>query len=233
MIDQDHKLDIFSRLDLLRTAVYGDAVRILPDTFLLKFPGRNGNMGNGYAIRHHNGKDLVLIDTISKEHKLELARFRESEYNINAILLTNGNLIDQAYTELSEIAAENDTQIFVHPLDSKQSQAVDITGYHDVYTHFDLSVFHTPGFTGGAIVVHCGLNGALFTGDSAVGSDYSTDEYIFRRPGIDNEQNNLALRESWRSISVDFDHMLPLQGKPQFDLTEQQRKHILNQLISI
>ncbi len=233
MIDQDQKLDIFSRLDLLRTAVYGDSVKILTDTFLLKFPRSTNSMGNGYAIRHINGKDLVLIDTIAQEHKSELARFRESGYNIKAILLTNGNLIDQAYTDLSEIAAENDTQIYVHPLDSKQSQAVDITGYHDIYTHFDLSVFHTPGFTGGSVMVHCGLNGTLFTGDSALGSDYSADDNNFIRPYIDNQQGNLALRESWRSISVDFNHILPLQGKPQFDLTEEQRQQILNQLISI
>ena len=61
MIDQEGKVDVFSRLDALRTAVYGDSVKILDDTFLMKFPKHEHRFGNAYAIRHQNRKDLVLI----------------------------------------------------------------------------------------------------------------------------------------------------------------------------
>jgi glyoxylase-like metal-dependent hydrolase (beta-lactamase superfamily II) len=233
MIDQKAKLDLYTRLDLLRTAVYGKSVKILEDTFLLKSPKDAHRFGNAYAIRHQNRKDLILIDAVREEHKMELSRLRESGYNIKAILLTHAGLIDQAYTELSEIAREFETQIFIHPLDSKQTQTIDITGFHDVYIDFDLSIFHMPGHTSGSVVIYSGVSGALFTGDSAVGSPYEMDDYKFSRPVITNKDNDLALRESWRSISVDFIHMLPLHGKPEFDLSAEQRNEIMNQLITL
>ncbi len=231
MLDTVGHLDVFSRLDALRTAVYGDSVKILHDTFLLKFPKREQRYGNGYAIRHQNRKDLVLIDTVNREHHGELVRFRESGYNIKGLLLTNKNLISQAYTELSDIARELKTEIYIHPLDSPVTNSIDITGYHDFLQDFDLTVFHTPGNTSGSVMIFSGASGALFTGDSAIGSPYEADEYFFERPPISKDESDLALRESWKSISVDFKHILPLHGKPQFDINLEKRKQILNNLI--
>jgi glyoxylase-like metal-dependent hydrolase (beta-lactamase superfamily II) len=224
------KIEVFSRLDELRTAEFGTSVKILPDTFLLKFDKHRHRFGNGYAIRHRNGKDLVLIDTVRKEHKVELSRFRENGYNIKAILLTHSDLIGQAFASLSEIAKICDTQIYIHPLDSQSTGALDITGYHDIFKEFDLSIFHTPGHTSGSVVIYCGINRALFVGDSAVGSPYDTDSYYFERPVIESDQKDLALTESWRSMSIEFEHILPLHGKPQFDLSDLDRSGILRNL---
>ncbi|WP_124980380.1 MBL fold metallo-hydrolase [Nonlabens xiamenensis] len=229
-MDKDDNVDIFTRLDELRTAVFGQSVKILPDTFLLKFEKLENRFGNAYAIRHRNRKDLVLIDTVRKEHEQELVRFRESGYDIKAILLTHSDLIGQSFDTLSNIANRFETQVYIHPLDSQSTGALDITGYHDVYKEFDLSIFHTPGHTSGSIVIYCGINKALFVGDSAVGAPYDNNAYYFERPIIENPQNDLALTESWRSMSIEFEHFLPLHGKPQFDITELERMSILRNL---
>jgi glyoxylase-like metal-dependent hydrolase (beta-lactamase superfamily II) len=226
------KLEVFSRLDELRTAVYGEPVLILPDTFLLKFPKHEHRFGNAYMIRHRNQKDIVLIDAVREEHKSAIESYKESGYEIKAILLTHRDLSGQSYKPIHEIAEDLNTNYFIHSLDSgSDDKALDITGYNDVFKEFDLSVFHTPGHTPGSVTIFCGINKALFTGDSAVGSPYENDDYYFDRPIIKSEQDDLALRESWMSMSVEFEHVLPLHGKPQFDLNEQQRKDILRNLI--
>ncbi len=226
------KIDVFSRLDELRTAVYGEPVLILPDSFLLKFDKHQHRYGNGYVIRHRNRRDLVLIDAVRPEHQSTLERYKKDGYKIKAILITHRDIVKQAYKPLHEIAEEFDSNYFIHSLDSDDNDhALNITGYHDVFKDFDLSVFHTPGHTSGSVIIYCGINKALYTGDSAVGSPYESDKYYFERPPIESDQNDLALRESWMSISVDFEHILPLHGKPQFDLSEQERIQIMRNLV--
>lgn len=233
MLTSKGNIEVLSRLEKLRAASSGDTVKILPNMWLLKSGPDQGAYNNAYAIRHKNRRDILLIDAVRPEHKSEIARFRESGYNIKAILLTNGHMIDHAYADLSDISEELDTQIYIHPLDSKQTNTIDINGYQEVFTAFDLSIFHTPGYTSGSVVIYCGINGVLLTGASAVGSAYDSDTYAFYRPVITNNDNDIALRESWRSVSVRFEHLLPLSGKPQFDITEEQYLQIMNQLIQI
>lgn len=224
------KENIFSRLDELRTATFGSSVKILPDTFLLKFDKYQFRFGNGYIIRHRNNRELVVIDAVRKEHKEELARLVESGYNIRAILLTHSDLIDQAYAPLKSIMSELDTQIYIHSLDMQSTDCRDITSYDDVFKEFDLSIFHTPGHTGGSVVIYCGIHKTLFAGDSAVGAPYESDDYYFDRPIITSDSKDFALSESWRSIVVEFQHLLPLHGKPQFDINDVQRDDILRRL---
>ncbi|MGB3591382.1 MAG: MBL fold metallo-hydrolase [Nonlabens sp.] len=221
-------VEVFSRLDELRTAVFGNPVKILPDTFLLKFDKNHYRFGNGYVLKHRNQRDLVLIDAVKEEHRETLQRYVENGFKIKAILITHRDLLEQAYKPVKDIARDLDTNYFIHPLDSNgDDRALDITGYHDTFKAFDLSIFHLPGHTNGSVVIYCGLNKALFTGDSAVGSEYGLDEYYFERPPMESAEKDLALRESWKSLSVDFAHILPLHGKPQFDLSSEQKNQII------
>ncbi|AZQ44364.1 MBL fold metallo-hydrolase [Nonlabens ponticola] len=229
-MEQVDRIDVYSRLDELRTAVFGESVKILPDTFLLKYDKHVHHFGNGYMLRHKNRHDIILIDAVIKEHKEEIARFRESGYHIKAILLTHADLISQAYDDVDNIAKDLDTTIYIHPLDKNNTQLAAIDEPNDVFDAFGIKVYHTPGHTKGSVAIYCEFNKALFTGDSAIGSPYEKDEYYFERPPIASEQADLGLRESLRSISVDFEHLLPLHGKPQFEIDDEERERIMRNL---
>jgi glyoxylase-like metal-dependent hydrolase (beta-lactamase superfamily II) len=224
------KIEVFSRLDELRTAVFGKAVKILPDTFLLKFDKHTHRFGNGYVLRQKNRKDIVLIDAVRKEHKEEIARLRESGYDIKAILLTHSDLLDQAYASVAELKEELNTNIYIHPFDRHGHDAENIMVTNDVFDAFGLKVFHTPGHTKGSVVIYCDFNKALFTGDSAIGSKYEDDDYYFERPPLESHQKDLGLQESWRTITEEFEHVLPLHGKPQFEIDDEQRTQIMRNL---
>ncbi|GAA0871689.1 hypothetical protein GCM10009117_08350 [Gangjinia marincola] len=230
----EEKLKVFSRLDQLRTAVYGHPEKILSDTFLMKIPKHVYRFGNTYAIRHLDYQKILLIDAVRPENKEALQHFKDSGYEIAGIVLTHGDLLDQAYTSLDEIANEWDTTIYMHLMDAKnQSGAVeDVMTEPDALKAFGLKVYHMPGHTSGSIMLYTGINeGMLFTGDSAVGSPYESDEYYFERPPITNEQTDYGLIEAWRSFNEPVRHMLPLHGKPQFDMTDQQQADMIRNLI--
>ncbi|WP_194852527.1 MBL fold metallo-hydrolase [Nonlabens antarcticus] len=225
------KIDIFSRLDELRTAVYGKPVKILPDTFLMKFEKNENREGNGYVMRHKNRQDIIIIDGIREEHRDELTRLKESGYNVKAVLLTNVDMLDKTYADLETIKEDLGADIYIHDLDNKGGAFKNITSNPEVFQDFGLKIIHTPGHTNGSVIIYCDFNKALFTGDSAVGSPYKEDDYYFDRPIIENDQKDLGLRESWRTITEEFEHILPLHGKPQFDLTDDERTTILRNLI--
>ncbi len=231
---ETEKIEIFSRLDELRTAIFGTVHKILPETFLMKTEKFQHRFGNTYAVRHTNGKEIILVDAVRPENKMALQGFLEKGYKISAVLLTHGDLLAQAYGSMAQIKEDlGGAPIFIHPLDmhGQEKDLKDITAKHDVLKHFDISIFHFPGHTGGSAIIHSGLNGGmLFTGDSAIGSRYELDDYSFVRPIIEEHTKDFGLAESWKNFDSDFEHVLPLHGKPQFDLEEDDRHTILRKL---
>lgn len=228
------KIEIYSRLDELRTAVFGTVHKILPETFLMKTKKFQHRFGNTYAVRHTNRKEIILIDAVRPENKEALQGFLSKGYTISAILLTHGDLLAQAYASMEQIKKDvGGAPIFIHPLDmhSQSKSLKDITAKHQVFKHFDLDVFHFPGHSGGSVVIRSGINGGMiFTGDSAIGSPYEQDDYSFVRPVIQEHTKDFALAEAWKGFAADFEHFLPQHGKPQFDLDEDERHTILRKL---
>lgn len=145
-------------------------------------------------------------------------------FTVSALLLTHSDLVDQSYTSMKQLSQDlGGAPIFIHPLDSKKSASdlEDILQKNEIFDRFAISVYHTPGHTGGSVMIHSKINnGMLFTGDSAVGSPYDVDQYYFERPPIADETRDQGLAKSWSVFTKPFKHILPLHGKPQFGLTE-------------
>ncbi|WGK64504.1 MBL fold metallo-hydrolase [Croceiramulus getboli] len=225
------RIDIFSTLDELRTAVYGDPVKILPETFLMKVKKFKHRFGNTYALRHLNRKDLILIDAIRPENKPAIDQFLDQGYQVRGILLTHGDLIKQAYADLHHISEElGNAPIFMHPLDAGEygDLITDITEPNFVLEDFGIESYHYPGHTPGSVILYSERNeGMLFAGDSAVGSPYDQDDYYFERPPIENDETDFGLAQNWKRFVKPFKHFLPLHGKPQFGLSEPQQKDII------
>ena len=228
------RIDIFTVLDDLRTAEYGVPTKILPNTFLVKFPKHIHRFGNGYILKHINRKDVLLIDVTREETKPAVAKLLEQGYTISGILLTHKGSATQAYAELDILSKDaGGAPIFIHPLDNGTQAAAtkDITAKHKVFDDFTMTIFDFPGHTAGSVVIYTEINnGMLFTGDSAVGSNYENDDYYFERPIIDNHTIDYGLAESWKAFDKYFEQILPLHGKPQFELSEGQQKDILLRL---
>lgn len=228
------KIDIFSRLDELRTAVFGTVHKILPETFLMKTGKSKDRFGNTYAIRHTNRTEIVLIDAVLPENKKALQGFLKKGYKISAVLLTSGEVLEKSYAPIEQIKKDlKGAPVFIHPLDmqGQEKELKDITSKPQVFKHFDISIYPFPGGTGGSVLIRSGLNGGmLFTGDSAIGSPYEDDSYSFERPSLNDETEDFGLAESWKNFEDDFEHFLPRHGKPQFELEEETRDDILRSL---
>ncbi len=218
-------------IETLRNLNFGFLLKILPNVHLIKVDKHQYRYGNMYIIKHPNRKSLVLIDAVRPESKIAMERFIKDDYTVDAVLLTHSDLIDQAYGDLEEISTNlGNPTFYIHPKDVKSGweDAQDIMTVPSAFSDYELNVFHFPGHTPGSSVVYSGLNnGMVFSGDSAIGSNYEKEAYYFDRPPNNADE---ALRESWQQFNKEFSHFLPLHGKPEFTLSRKRQDEILQHL---
>ena len=208
----------------------GKFAKLIPDTFIIK----TANETQGYAIRHLNRQDMVLIDTTGKGAQDGVKHLVEEGYKVKAIFLTHEGAIKNAYASLKTISEDaGGAPIFSHPVNHHDTslEVKDITTKNNVLDHFSLSVRDFPDTSGEAAVIYSEINeGMVFCGNTAVGSSYDTEEKGFKRPDIGSENKNFSLAEGWRSYMREFRYFFPYKGKPAFNLTEGEQKDIVLQL---
>ncbi|MUP45712.1 hypothetical protein E0K83_08135 [Gramella sp. BOM4] len=212
----------------------GKFLKLIPDTFLIKGEEKDGVFNQGYAIRHLNRRDMLLIDVVEKSTKDAVKRLVEEGYNIKGILLTCDAVLNSAYADLKTISEDaGGAPIFAHPRNNiKDSfKTRDITKKDKVLDSFDINIFDLPGSEGASVVVYTEINdGMLFPGEDAVGSSYDSDLNTFSRPEKKNENNDYGLAESWAAFDTPFTYLFPRKGKPGFNLEEGHQIDILNKL---
>lgn len=218
-------------IESLRSLNFGFLLKILSSVYLIKVDKHQYRYGNMYIIKHPVRKSLVLIDAVRPESKIALERFMKDGYTVDAVLLTHSDLIDQAYGDLKEVSTNlGNPAIYIHPKDVKPrwEDAQDIMTAPSAFSDYELEVFHFPGHTPGSSVIYSELNnGMVFSGDSAVGSNYEKEAYHFDRPPNNSDE---VLRESWQKFNKEFSHFLPLHGKPEFTLSRKRKEEILDNL---
>lgn len=212
----------------------GKFLKLIPDTFIIKGEKENGVFNQGYAIRHLNRRDMILIDVVEKSSKDAVKRLVEEGYNIKGILITCDAILNSAYADLKTISENaGGAPIYAHPRNNIKDnfKTKDITAKDKVLDSFDINIFDLPGSEGASVVVYCDLNeGMLFPGEDAVGSDYDSELNTFIRPEKKNENNDYGLAESWAAFDTEFTYLFPRKGKPAFDIEEGQLIDILNKL---
>lgn len=212
----------------------GKFLKLIPDTFIIKGEKENGIFNQGYAIRHLNRRDMLLIDVVEKSTKDAVKNLVEEGYNIKGILITCDAILNSAYADLKTISEDaGGAAIYAHPRNNFKDdfKIKDITRKDKVLDSFDINIFDLPGNEGASVVVYCDLNdGMLFPGEDAVGSDYDSELNTFIRPEKKNENNDFGLAESWAAFDTPFTYIFPRKGKPGFNLEEGQQIDILNKL---
>ena len=71
--------------EFIKQGEEGKFLKMVSDTFIIK----TGNETQGYAIRHLNMHDMLLIDATGKGAQKAIKHLVEEGYKIKAILITN------------------------------------------------------------------------------------------------------------------------------------------------
>lgn len=203
---------------------------VLPGIFMIKGAKNQRGFDQGYAIL--NGKDLVLIDVVENAYKEALGYLQHNGYNIKAVLLTGKAVSNDAYADFQTLSEDlDDADIYIHPDIAPQDfETKPLTGRDEILSKFDLEPHVLPGKEG-QVVVYCSRhNGIIFAGDSALGSDYGTDQFFFTRGREQKEEEAFAVEKFWREFKKDFDYFFPRQGKPALEVDGRTRTTLLSRL---
>ncbi|CAM4133270.1 hypothetical protein [Gillisia hiemivivida] len=220
--------------EFIEQGAIGKFLKLIPDTFIIKGSEQENGFNQGYAIRHINRKDILLIDVVEKETLKAVKQLVTDGYTIKGIILSNSSVYKNAYSDLKTLSKDaGEAPIFAHPRNSiKDDYSLkDITGKQEITKHFGLKIYDLPGNGGGSILIYSDINdGMLFTGEDAVGSGYSEDLNTFSRPTMESKNSEFGLAESWGAFEESFSYLFPLHGKPGFNLEDGDQTDILNKL---
>ena len=220
-------------LEQQRNATIGSMHQLLPNVFVIKVDKHQYRYGNMYIIVNETKKELFLIDAVRNESIFPVDKFRESGFRVKGIFITHKHIVEQAYGKLDKIAEDfDDAPIFMDTKDAGEFSEFVHSPYekHDALSASKISVIAMPGHTEGSICIYHPANGGMvFTGDAAVGSPFEEDDYYFERPP-NNDKKDQQLRQRWEKFNVPVKHILPLHGKPEFNLSEERLNEILENL---
>ncbi|MCF4101584.1 hypothetical protein L1I30_07895 [Gillisia sp. M10.2A] len=212
----------------------GKFLKLIPDTFIIKGAENNGEFNQGYAIRHINRKDILLIDVVEEATKEAVKTLVKDGYSIKGILLSNSSIAKNAYADLKTLSEDaGGACIYAHPRNSIRDdyKTKDITLRNEVFKNFGLTIYDLPGNGGGSVLIHSDINdGMLFTGEDAHGTSYDMEENTFNRPVMNSKNDDFGLSQSWGAFDKEFTYLFPLKGKPGFNLEEGDQTDILNSL---
>lgn len=215
----------------------GKFLKLIPDTFIIKGGERENGVHQGYAVRHINRKDIILIDVVEEATKEAVKKLVKDGYTIKGILISNHLVYKTTYADVKTMSEDaGGAPVFMHPrISPKDGDTLkDITGRHDLIKHFGLTITDLPGNGGGSVLIYSDINdGMLFTGADADGSPYDSDLNTFTRGKLDSKNDEFGLAESWGAYVMPFTFLFPLKGKPAFNIDEGQRTDILAKLSRI
>lgn len=208
----------------------GKFLKMISDTFIIKME----NGAQGYAMRHLNGQDILLIDTIVKGAQKEVKHLVEEGYKIKAILITNKEALKNAYDSLKTISEDaGGAPIFAHPMNINDSSfpVKDITVKNKIFDHFSIELDDFPSASGENTVIYSEINeGMVFAGNSAMGATYEEEGEKVKLVDTGSENKNSSLAEAWRTYTREFRYFFPYKGKPVFNLEEGEQTDFIQRL---
>lgn len=216
----------------------GKFLKLIPDTFIIKGEAGKDGFNQGYAIRHLNQKDIILIDVIEKATRDAVKKWVADGYNIRAILISNASVFKNAYADLKTISKDaGGAPIYAHPMITVKEdfKIKDITAKkNELLKSFALTIYNLPGNGGGSVLIYSDINeGMLFTGEDALGSPYESELNEFTRPQMKSKNDEYGLAQSWSEFEKPFRYLFPLRGKPGFNLEDVDQSAILDKLSRI
>ena len=208
----------------------GKFLKMIPDTFIIKMEGG----AQGYAIRHLNRQDMLLIDTTRKGADKGIKHLVEEGYKIKGILVTHKDALQNTYAPLKQISEDaGGAHIYSHPVNNTDSSfnVENINGKNSVFEHFSISLKDFPSTSGETAVIYSEINeGMVFAGNSVVATPYDKEGDEINRPDVGSDNKNMGVSEAWRTYLREFRYFFPYKGKPKFNLSEGQQKDLIVKL---
>lgn len=215
-------------IDDLHTGVFRE---LLPGVFINK--GVKNDRGFDQAFAILNGKkELLLIDVVEEVYKEAIEELVGNGYKIRAILITGKSVLNDCYADLQTISEDSgDADIYIHPdIAPSDFETKALTQRDAILSHFDLEPYDVPGKEGQVVLYSNLHNGIIFSGDSAMGSDYDSDDFLFSRGREVKEKEAQAIEKFWQSFRSDFDYFFTRKGKLGIEVNGPTRVKLLDQL---
>ncbi len=209
----------------------GKFQELLPGIFMIKGAKNDRGFDQTYGILKGK-KDLVLIDAVEEAYRKPVENLLNDGYKIKAVLITGKEVLNDCYADLKSISKDfGDAEIYTDSEIAPQGfETKDLKGRDALLGEFDLEAHKIPQKEG-QVIVYCDRhNGIIFSGDSALGSDYGSDEFLFTRGRELNEKEAFAVEEFWKGFNKDFDYFFPRQGKPALEVDARTRTTLLTEL---
>ena len=234
MNEEMNKMDVSPTPAFVESQKTGEFIKILPDTFIIKGGKNDRGFDQGYAIRHRNRKDYILIDVVEEATKDAVKRLVKSGLNIRSILITGESVLKDAYADLETISKDaGGAEIYAHRRIAKDVdfEVKSITSKDPLMKSFHLDVQELTGDKSGSVLIFSDLNeGMLFAGDKALGAAYNSDSFTFTREKLEKDSDEFAIAENWSAYDNEFKYLFPRKGKPAFEIDGGGRTDILNRL---
>lgn len=203
---------------------------VLPGIFMIKGAKNDRGFDQAYAVV--NGKDLLLIDAVEEAYKGAIDYLLHNGYNINAILVTGKQVRNDSYPDLQTLSKDTGgASIYMHPeIAPGDLETKGLTGRDELLGKFDLEPHVVPGKEG-QVILYCNRhNGIIFAGDSALGSDYGSDEFLFTRGREQKGKEAFPVEEFWQGFRKEFSYFFSRQGKPAIEVDDRTRTSLLDRL---
>lgn len=211
----------------------GKFVQILPNTYIIKGAINDRGFDQGYALSNFNNKEFILIDVVQEATREAVETLVKDGYKFKAILITGQSVLNEAYADLSQLSADaGGADIYLHPdLSSDSNETKALTQNDSLLSSFDLHTEELPAGEKGEVLLYSGFNnGMLFAGDTAKGSSYESDDFLFSREEQDKESEEFTIKDFWKSYDRKFAYFFPRQGKPAIEVDDRTRTSLLDRL---
>ena len=203
---------------------------LIPNVFMIKGAKNDRGFDQAYMLLKGD-KEVVFIDVVEEAYRKTVENMLIDSYEIKAVLITGKAVLDDCYADLETISKDMlGPEIYIAPDIAPQDfETKPLTGRDALLSDFNLEAQEVPEKEG-QVVLYCSNHGGIvFPGDSALGSAYGTEEFIFTRGREQNQKEAFAVENFWKSYKA-FSYMFPRQGKPGLEVDERTRTTLLTRL---
>jgi hypothetical protein len=216
--------------EFIQQAEAGQFHKMISDTFIIKME----NGAQGYAIRHLNRQDMLLIDTTGKGADKGVKHLVEEGYKIKGILVTHKEALQNTYAPLKQISEDaGGAPIYSHPVNNTDPgfNVKNIIGKNEVFKNFSIQITDFPSKSGETAVIYTDINeGMIFAGNTVEATSYDAEGDEIKRADTGSENKNRGMGETWRTYMKEFRYFFPYKGKPKFNLSEGQQTDLIVKL---